>query len=78
MVLTLHSNEGGQENFKPLIPIYIRDASIILVIYDLTNKDTFTHTEHWINETKDLKRDDANFALVGNKLDLEENRVTEK
>ena len=49
-----------------------------MVIYDLTNKDTFTHTEHWINETKDLKRDDANFALVGNKLDLEENRVTEK
>jgi GTPase SAR1 family protein len=55
--------------------MYIRDANIILVVYDITNKDTFVHTEHWVNETKDLKRDDAIFVLVGNKIDLEENRV---
>ena len=66
---------AGQEKFKSLIPMYIRDANIILVVYDITNRDTFTHTEHWVNETKDLKRDDAIFILVGNKIDLEENRV---
>ena len=66
---------AGQEKFKSLIPMYIRDANIILVVYDITNKDTFTHTEHWVNETKELKRDDAIFVLVGNKIDLEENRV---
>ena len=66
---------AGQEKFKSLIPMYIRDANIILVVYDITNRDTFTHTEHWVNETKDLKRDDAIFVLVGNKIDLEENRV---
>ena len=66
---------AGQEKFKSLIPMYIRDANIILVVYDITNKDTFVHTEHWVNETKDLKRDDAIFVLVGNKIDLEENRV---
>jgi len=69
---------AGQEKFKSLIPMYIRDANIILVVYDITNKDSFTHTEHWVNETKDLKRDDAIFVLVGNKLDLEENRVVTK
>ena len=69
---------AGQEKFKSLIPMYIRDANIILVVYDITNKDSFTHTEHWVNETKDLKRDDAIFVLVGNKLDLDENRVVTK
>ncbi len=66
---------AGQEKFKSLIPMYIRDANIILVVYDITNKDSFVHTEHWVNETKDLKREDAIFVLVGNKIDLEENRI---
>ena len=66
---------AGQEKFKSLIPMYIRDANIILVVYDITNKDSFIHTEHWVNETKDLKREDAIFVLVGNKIDLEENRI---
>ena len=57
--------------------MYIRDANIILVVYDITNKDSFTHTEHWVNETKDLKREDAIFVLVGNKTDLDENRVVQ-
>ena len=69
---------AGQEKFKSLIPMYIRDANIIIVVYDITNKDSFTHTEHWVNETKDLKREDAIFVLVGNKIDLEDKRVVTK
>ena len=57
--------------------MYIRDANIFLVVYDITNKDSFTHTENWINETKDLKREDAIFVLVENKKDLEYNRVVQ-
>ena len=68
---------AGQEKFKSLIPMYIRDANIILVVYDITNKDSFTHTEHWVNEIKDLKREDAIFVLVGNKTDLGDNRVVQ-
>ena len=66
---------AGQEKFKSLIPMYIRDANIILVVYDITNKDSFTHTDHWVNETKDLKREDAIVVLVGNKTDLEDKRA---
>ena len=65
---------AGQEKFKSLIPMYIRDANIIIVVYDVTIKDSFTHTSHWVNETKDLKKEDAIFVLVGNKIDLETNR----
>ena len=69
---------AGQEKFKSLIPMYIRDANIIIVVYDITNKESFTHTEHWVNETKDLKREDAIFVLVGNKIDLEDKRAVTK
>jgi len=69
---------AGQEKFKSLIPMYIRDANIIIVVYDISNKDSFAHTEHWVNETKDLKREDAIFVLVGNKIDLEDKRVVQK
>jgi Ras-related protein Rab-6A len=65
---------AGQEKFKSLIPMYIRDANIIIVVYDITNKDTFIHTGHWLNEVKDLKREDAIFCLVGNKFDLIDKR----
>jgi Ras-related protein Rab-6A len=66
---------AGQEKFKSLIPMYIRDANIILVVYDISNKDSFTHTEHWVEATKDLKKEDAIFVLIGNKIDLEEKRA---
>ena len=69
---------AGQEKFKSLIPMYIRDANIILVVYDITIKDSFTHTEHWVNETKDLKREDAIFVLIGNKIDLDDKRAVSK
>ena len=65
---------AGQEKFKSLIPMYIRDANIIIVVYDITIKDSFTHTSHCVNETKDLKREDAIFVLVGNKIDLNDKR----
>ena len=69
---------AGQEKFKSLIPMYIRDANIIIVVYDISSKDTFLHTEHWVNETRDLKREDAIFVLVGNKIDLEDKRAVQK
>jgi Ras-related protein Rab-6A len=66
---------AGQEKFRTLIPMYIRDANIIIVVYDITSKESFLHTEHWLNEVKDLKRDDAIFCLVGNKFDLNDKRL---
>ena len=38
----------------------------------------FIHTDHWVNETKDLKREDAIFVLVGNKIDLEDKRTVQR
>jgi small GTP-binding protein len=78
LVRLLLYDTAGQEKFRSLIPMYIRDANIIIVVYDITNAETFTHNNYWINETMELKRTDAIFCLVGNKIDLEEKRVVEK
>ena len=58
------------------MPMYIRDADadIIIVVYDISNKESFTHTEYWFNEAKKWKREDALLILVGNKIDLEDKR----
>jgi len=66
---------AGQEKFQCLIPMYICDANIILIVYDITIKDSFTHTEYWVNATKDLKREDVIVVLIGNKIDLEDKRT---
>ena len=61
---------AGQEKFRSLIPMYMRDADIIIVVYDITSKDSFTHINNWLEKVNELKGRDAIFALVGNKLDL--------
>ena len=69
---------AGQEKFRSLIPMYIRDANIILLIYDITQKDTFIFIKDWLKEFSNLCKDFI-LVLVGNKLDLEDKRkVTKK
>ena len=67
---------AGQEKFRSLIPMYIRDANIIIIVYDISIKQTFANTEYWISQINDLKRDDSIIFLVGNKSDLEKKQVS--
>ena len=68
---------AGQQKFKSLIPMYTRDAIIIIIVYDISNKESFTHTEFYFNMIKELKREDSILVLVGNKIDLEDKRAVE-
>ena len=63
-----------KRKFRSLIPMYIRDANIIIVVYDITMKSSSINSNFWINETNDLKQENSMFVLVGNKLDLESER----
>ena len=65
---------AGQEKFRSLIPMYIREAQIILLIYDISDKDSFDSIPKWIQEVLDIKNSEAVFALIGNKNDLEKER----
>merc|ERR1719208_757505 len=65
---------AGQERFRSLIPSYIRDSSVAIVVYDTTNKTSFTNTEKWIQEVRQERGSDVVIMLVGNKTDLESAR----
>jgi Ras-related protein Rab-6A len=66
---------AGQEKFRSLIPMYIREAQIILLIYDITSKESFESIPKWFSDVLNVKNDEAIFALVGNKIDLNDTRV---
>ena len=61
---------AGQERFKSLIPSYIKDSAVAIVIYDITNKQSFLSVDKWIEDAKNL-REEVLVILAGNKLDLE-------
>jgi len=65
---------AGQEKFRSLIPMYTRDSNIILLVYDITCKDSFIHLPDWLKDLTNIKKDEVIFALVGNKIDLDEKR----
>ena len=65
---------AGQEKFRSLIPMYTRDANIVILVYDISSKESFDHIPDWLNELSNVNLEDVLFALVGNKNDLETKR----
>ena len=65
---------AGQEKFRSLIPMYIREAQITLLVYDISDKDSFDAMPNWIQEVKEVLNKEVVFALIGNKMDLESQR----
>ena len=59
-----------QERFRSLIPSYIRDSSVAVIVYDVTNPETFENAGKWLDEVRQERGDDVIVALVGNKTDL--------
>ena len=70
----LFYDTAGQEKFRSLIPLYTRDAKIILLVYDISCKESFIHLSDWLQELTNVNKDEVIFALVGNKNDLKDSR----
>lgn len=65
---------AGQERYRSLLPMYYRNASAAIVVYDITNQATFEVLRDWIRELQKLGPPNIILAIAGNKCDLEENR----
>eukprot|EP00698_Gefionella_okellyi_P005699 TRINITY_DN15164_c0_g1_i1.p1 TRINITY_DN15164_c0_g1~~TRINITY_DN15164_c0_g1_i1.p1 ORF type:complete len:231 (-),score=27.15 TRINITY_DN15164_c0_g1_i1:220-891(-) len=61
---------AGQERFRSLIPSYIRDSSVAVIVYDITSRASFLNTSRWIDDVRTERGSDVIIALVGNKSDL--------
>ena len=66
---------AGQERFRSLIPSYLKNADCIIIVYDITNKDSFNSLTHWLNDAKNNTIEGTIFVICGNKIDLKEKRV---
>jgi len=65
---------AGQERFRCLIPGYIRDSNVAIIVYDISKKESFTNMQGWLTEVKSQREDDVLIAIVGCKSDLEAKR----
>jgi Ras-related protein Rab-6A len=65
---------AGQERFRSLIPSYIRDSSVAVIVYDITNRTSFLNTGKWIDDVRTERGTDVTMMLVGNKTDLADKR----
>jgi len=77
MKLIIHDT-AGQERFKSLSVNYIKKANGILIVYDITNKQSFVNIENWVKCAKEEMTKEIPIYLIGNKSDLEESRVIQK
>lgn len=71
---------SGQEKFRSLNQIFYRDAIIVILVYDITNKRTFEELQtYWIGQIKETCPADTVLCIVGNKADLfQKEEVTEQ
>ena len=69
---------AGQERFKSLIPSYIRESKVAVIVYDVSNPDTFEEAKTWQKTVMNERGNDAVYIFAGNKNDLESKVDTEQ
>ena len=69
---------AGQEKYRSIVSNYCRKALGCFLVFDITNKSTFEQCKNFLFDIKQIAEPDCVFLLVGNKIDLEEQRQVEK
>ena len=67
---------AGQEKYKGLIPSYVRNSSIVFLVYDISSKSSFDNIPKWISFIRSIEN--TTLILCGNKIDLENREVTKE
>ena len=64
---------AGQEKYRSINKIFYQDTLIVILIFDITRKDTFSSIkDYWYQEVKENSPDDVIIAIAANKSDLYE------
>ena len=67
---------AGEEKYHALAPIFFRGAHGALIIFDVTNRETFYRATKWFKELKEFAEGNPKIILVGNKIDLPNRVIT--
>uniref|UniRef100_A0A7M4FEH2 Ras-related protein Rab-3 n=1 Tax=Crocodylus porosus TaxID=8502 RepID=A0A7M4FEH2_CROPO len=66
---------AGQERYRTITTAYYRGAMGFILMYDITNEESFNAVQDWSTQIKTYSWDNAQVLLVGNKCDMEDERV---
>jgi len=66
---------AGQERFRTITVSYFRGGQGILLVYDVTDRNSFNSIRNWINQIQEHASEDVSTILIGNKCDKEDERV---
>ena len=70
---------AGQERFRSVNAIFLKGAQIVIMVYDITKRDTFDEIKnYWYNNIKNIIGKDTIIGIAGNKSDLYENEQVTK
>merc|ERR1712063_143092 len=65
---------AGQERFRTITSSYYRGAQGIMIVYDITDRDSFDNIKNWMVEIDKYAQENVIKVLVGNKSDLDDKR----
>ncbi|XP_075160137.1 RAS oncogene family member Rab19 [Haematobia irritans] len=68
---------AGQERFRTITQSYYRSANGIIVVYDITSRNSFANIQKWIEEVRRYTTSNVMLIIVGNKCDLDSEREVE-
>lgn len=66
---------AGQERYRTITTAYYRGAMGFILMYDVTNEESFNSVQDWVTQIKTYSWDNAQVILVGNKSDMEAERI---
>jgi len=66
---------AGQERYRTITTAYYRGAMGFILMYDITNEESFNAVQDWVTQIKTYSWDNAQVVLVGNKCDMKNERV---
>jgi len=68
----------GQEKYKALTRQYFKDAHGVILLYDLTNEESFKGLNSWLTEIRNNSNKSVSISLVWNKIDINDRKISKE